>query len=149
MSPRGLGSFDGHGLGGDVFEHALQGDGGEVFGFGINFDLVDNAAGNEFVEAPEEMFEVDAVHGGAEALDSGERTDGLVGMAVSQSAYQVDFGANGPVAAGGGVVDRLDDEFGAAGEVGVLNHFPGAFGVDENFAGRIGSVDVIALLGGE
>ena len=65
--------LDGDGLGGDVGEHALKGEGGVAAGFRIDADAVDHPACDQLIERPEQVSAIDAVHGGAKALDAAEK----------------------------------------------------------------------------
>lgn len=142
-----LGFGDGD-AGGDV-EHALEGDFGPVFGGGVDGDLVDDFALGEVVQRIEEVWGIDAVHGGAEALAVGEDGDGFVGVGFGEAVDHVDFGADGPLGAWGSGGDGFADEVGAAGEVGFLDDFVAAFGVDQDGdAGDLGT-DHIDVFGSE
>ena len=136
------------GVGGDV-EHSLEADFGPVFSEGVDGDLVDDVAFHEVVEDPEEMGGVDAVHGGAEALAFGEGDDVFVGELFGEAVDHVDFGADGPGGAGRGGCDGLADEIGAAGEVGFLDDFVAAFGVDDDFHVGVLRAGLIDVFGAE
>lgn len=116
--------FDGAGA--CMSEHAVEGEDGEFLSFGMHGDdIVDDwlvvfgglsvgSEGAKAVKDPEHVGLVDAVHGGAEALAVGEHGDFYAAILVKirQSVDEVDFGADGPACAGGGVLDCVDDELG-------------------------------------
>ena len=65
-------------------------------------------------------------------LTGSEAEDGLVRVLQGQAVDEADFGADGPDAAGRGLVDGLADELGGAVQVGDLEGFHGTFGVDQD-----------------
>ena len=140
----GFGGWGDGGVGGDV-EHSLEADFGPVFGVGVDGDAVDDFAFGEVVEDVEEVRGVDAVHGGAETLAFGEGDDFFVGVLVGEAVDHVDFGADGPTGACGSGSDGFADEVGGAGDVGFLDDFVAAFGVDDDFDIRILRADLIDM----
>ncbi len=59
----------------------------------------------------------------------------------------MDLGADGPFAAGGGCFDRLLDDLRRADDVGPVDHFHPAFGVDEDADVRTRGADPVHVLG--
>ena len=74
------------------------------------------------VEHPCQMRQVDARHGGTRADKRIERHDGLVGVLVREAVDEMDLGADAERGAGGGVLDRADDEVGRPDVIGDLAH---------------------------
>ncbi|CAE7760141.1 unnamed protein product [Symbiodinium sp. CCMP2592] len=150
--------FDGAAAG--VGEHSVEGEDGEALGFGVDAHDVSGdgfvvfgglsvgVEGAEAVEDPEEVGLVDAVHGGAEALAVGEHGDfdAALAVLVGESVDEVDFCADGPAGSWCGVLDRVDYELGRSGEVGEIDDFFAALGVDEDLHGFNACFEVFVVL---
>src|SRR5688572_28408388 len=94
----------------DHREHAVEGDlriAGRLF---VHRHAVDYAASCQLFHRPRQVGRVDAVHSGAGANDRVEAEDGLVRVLVRQAADEVYLRADGKLAAGRALRDRLDDE---------------------------------------
>src|SRR3990172_7581967 len=70
-------------------------------------------------------------------------------MLVHESANEVNLGPDRPLRPRWGFADGADDELRAAREVGLLHDFPLAFGMNQDFALRVESANLIALGLGE
>lgn len=156
LRPGGYGQWPGSRSGGfgDVagscdIEHSLERHQGPLACLGIDRDLIDDVSGEEVFEGPAEVGQVDAEHGGAEALASAEDGDCLFGMFVSEAVDHVDLGADRPLGSRRRGIDGIADEGGASGEVGFLHDFPFAFGVDDDLDVRGISSDFVDVFGAE
>lgn len=162
------GSIDGLSARGEA-EHAVKGEEGVFADFGMDADDVDGFgrfacrfAGTrveraEVIECPEEVGFVDAVHGCAEALAIAEDADVdvAIGTFAGDAVDEVNLGSDGPPAAGRGLAEGIEDVFGAAGQVGLVDDFFGAFRVNEDGGGGargiggVGGADLVAVFGAE
>lgn len=104
-----------------VGEHSVEGEDGSCLGFWVDGDdvvlyglIIFSINSTQAIEDPEDVGLVDAVHGGAEALAVGEHFDfyASVFVLVGKAVDEVDFCADGPAGAWGGVGDGVDDELG-------------------------------------
>ncbi len=78
------------------------------------------------------MRQVDPVHGRAEADGPVQEDDLLVGVRLGEPADEVQLGADGPLGAGLGRVQRLDDVLGGAHHVGGRDDLVLALGVHQH-----------------
>ena len=113
-------------------EHPLERHERVGLGVGVDGDPVDHGAGDQALEGPDEVREVDAVHRRAVADVAVEEDDRLVGVGVGEALDQVELGADGPHRAGLGGLDGLDDELGGADQVGLEHDLVLALGVDQH-----------------
>jgi hypothetical protein len=140
-----------------VLEHPVDGDQGPLAGFGMHADAVDDLAPGEVVEHPAEVFLINAVHRRTQALTVAQDADvDALGLElVGKTVDQVDLGAHGPARAGLGFAEGLDDVLRAAGEVGLVDDFFAALGVDENLGAQrrleasVGGADLVAVFRAE
>ena len=115
----------------------------------VDGDAVDDATVDQVFERPHEVGQVNAVHRRAEAHVAVEEHHRLVRMAQGEAAYEVEFGADRPCAARGGVGDGLDDELRRPDEVGLLDHLVAALRVHEHLNAGHALAHVVDALGGE
>ena len=114
------------------FQHGLEGEAcGDGDGLGDG-DAVEDFAVLERRKDPGQVARVDAVHGGAGADDGVEAEDGVLWVLGGEALDEVDLGANGEDAAGGGGFDGLDDKVGGAVGVGCVDDGHGALRVDDD-----------------
>ena len=81
---------------------------------------------------PDEVRQVDAVHRRAVADGLVEEDDPLVRVGCGEALDQVELGADRPGGAGGGGLDRLDDELGRTDQVRGQDDLVGALGVHDD-----------------
>src|SRR5262249_16959801 len=99
---------------------------------GVDRDLVGNATGDQLLQRPDQVRQVDTVHGRAVTHRTVEEGDVLVRMRVRQPPYQVELGAHGPRRTGRRRLDGSDDVLGRTHVVGRGHHVVPALGVHEH-----------------
>src|SRR5690606_41850919 len=95
-------------------------------------DLVHRAAGDQLLQRPHQVRQIDPVHRGAVAHGTVQEHDLLVGVGVRQPTYEVQLGAHRPGRSGRGVRDGLDDLLSGAAVVGRGDHLVPALRVDQD-----------------
>ena len=73
----------------------------------------------------------------------------MIGVLVFEAIDEVHFGGDGPLGAGGGGLDLLDDVGGAAGVVGFFDDLEPALRMHHHFDVRVFRASLIDVLGTE
>src|SRR2546421_7677559 len=113
-------------------QHLVKSDPGEMRGNRGNGDPVGYPPGDQFLQRPDQVGQVDPVHRRAIADRPVEEADLLVRVGIGQPADQVELGADRPLRAGRRRVQRPDDELGRADQIGGGDHLVPALRMDEH-----------------
>ena len=81
-------------------EHLVEGRARIGRGPLVDRDLVHDTAGDELLERPHEMWQIDPVHRRAVTDRTVEEHDLLVRMRTRETAYQIQLGTDGPGGSG-------------------------------------------------
>src|ERR1700694_3492346 len=117
-----------------------------VAGALIDGDAVHYVALAEVFERPEEMLRSDTEHRRADANAGIERDDFVVLQFLAEAVDKVDFGADGPLGAGGRSLDGFDDALGRTDLIGGLRDFEAAFGMHDDANAGMLAADALDLL---
>ena len=122
---------------------------GVARGLRVYPNFVDYLSIQKGIQHPREVGGVDAVHGGARANDWIQAENDLVRVVLGEAVDQAYLSADGPLAAGRGLVDRLANDLGGAVHVRGLDRFEGALRVYDHGDVRVPLAGGIYLPGGE
>src|SRR5258707_8567511 len=92
------------------------------------------------------MLRSDAKHRRADANAGIERDDFVVPQFLAEAVDEVDFGADGPLSAGGRSLNGFDDSLGPTDLIGGLCDFEAAFGMHHDANARMLAADALDLL---
>src|SRR5258708_30014001 len=102
-----------------------------VAGALVNGNTVDDVALTQIFERPEEMLRSDTEHRRADANAGIERDDFVVLQFLAEPVDEVDFGADGPLSAGGRSLNGFDVALGPTHLIGGPRDFGAAIRLDD------------------
>src|SRR6266403_5080690 len=127
-------------------QHAVESNPRVVAGALIDGDAVHDVALAQIFEHPEQMLRSDTEHRRANADAGIERNDFVVLQFLAEAVDEMDFGADGPLSAGGRSLDGFDDALGRTDLIGGLCDFEAAFGMHDDANAGMLAADTLDLL---
>src|SRR5260370_19017757 len=127
-------------------EHAVESNSRMVSSALIDGDAVDDVALAKIPKGPEGMLRGDAEHRGADANAGVEGDNFMVLQFLAKAVDEMNFRADGPLGASGGILNCFYNAFGRADLIGGLGDLEAAFRVGDDANARMLAADALDLL---